>query len=189
MNRHHRIIEIPMIEPINVDQQATVRTACRHYLDIAGQHFQQAFDDIDIRFDLRGRNAGMYQRNGRLRCIRFNPWIFARYFDAQLAETVPHEIAHYVTDEVYGMRNIRPHGAEWKSLMQYFGVSPRRTFDCDLSGIPQRQYRRYAYRCDCREHALTAIRHNRVLRGTMRYFCRQCGGCLVPMEQEVSVLA
>lgn len=134
---------------------------------------------IDIRFDLNGRAAGMYRvRQGR-RCIRYNPYIFARYFDEGLAETVPHEVAHYATDVLYGLGNIRPHGAEWQGLMRALGVIPRATACYDLTGIPVRRQRRFSYRCSCTTHHLSTRRHNRIHRDSAAYVCRRCKAPLV----------
>ncbi len=74
------------------------------------------------------------------------------------------------------MRRVRPHGKEWLALMQEFGADPAVTSNFDLTGIPQRRQRRFAYRCDCRSHALSSRRHYTVLRGKGRYHCVKCKG-------------
>lgn len=162
------------ILPIDEAQRERVIAATREHIRRAAEHFGRRFADIPVLFDLKGRNAGMYRVRGRQRCIRYNPWLFAKFFDDNLATTVPHEVAHYISDQLYGLRNIRPHGKEWQALMQLFGVEPRRTCDYDLEGIPQRRQRRHAYRCACREHQLTTVRHRRIQLGRAQYLCRSC---------------
>lgn len=120
----------------------------------------------------------MYRvRNGE-RVIRYNPFIFAKYFNDNLAQTVPHEVAHYIADMVYGFRNIRPHGQEWKEIMRFFGADTRATSQYDLDGVPMRKFRQFHYQCRCRQHTLTSRRHNRIERNQALYFCNRCGGRL-----------
>jgi len=167
-----------LISVRNIDQRLVVeQTACR--IQQASELFGREFAEIPVLFDLRGRAAGMYRVQSGERVIRYNPFIFERYFEDNLAQTVPHEVAHYVADVVYGLRNIRPHGQEWKRIMQFFGADTRATSQYDLDGLPMRKYRQFRYRCQCRQHELTSRRHNRIERNQARYFCKQCGGRLV----------
>jgi SprT protein len=138
-----------------------------------------AHQPIPVFFDLRGRAAGMYRVARREAIIRYNPYIFARYFEHGLQATVPHEVAHYITDRLYGLAHVRPHGKEWRGVMQALGAEPRATARFDLHGIPLRRQRRFAYRCDCSTHQLSTCRHKRIATGAMRYHCRSCGGELV----------
>lgn len=160
---------------INNEQQAQVVRETARYIQLAETLLSRKFDDIPVLFNLRGRAAGMYKVTRQERFIRYNPWIFARYYAENLAVTVPHEVAHYITDQVHGLRNVRPHGAEWRELMRMFGADASRTALFDLEGLPQRTYRKYAYRCDCNTHQLTSRRHNRIVRDRARYYCRHCG--------------
>ena len=141
--------------------------------------FRLGHRPIPVLFDLRGRAAGMYRVVRREAVIRYNPYIFARYFEHGLHTTVPHEVAHYITDRLYGLAHVRPHGREWRGVMQALGAEPRATTRFDLSGIPLRRQRRFAYRCDCTTYQLSTCRHNRIATGTVRYHCRSCGGELV----------
>ena len=168
-----------MIQPIGTDLQQRVRDATLRHVDRAGALFDRRFDPVPVLFDLRGTAAGMFKAHGRRRWIRYNPWIFAKYFEENLRDTVPHEVAHYIVHELYGRRRVRPHGPEWQALMALFGADPEVTFKLDLEGVPRRRQATHAYRCDCREHQVSTTRHNRVLRGTGRYHCRYCDGELV----------
>lgn len=149
------------------------------YIQIAEGHFGQVFERIPVLFDLSGRSAGMFRVHGRQRAIRYNPWIFAKYYRENLESTVPHEVAHYIVHEMFPQRGIKPHGPEWRELMGHFEADPGVTFDLDLSGVPQRRQRSHPYRCGCRVHLLSTTRHNRVQRGTGEYQCTRCGGPLV----------
>ncbi len=165
--------------PIGERQRRQVCAATEDCLRRAAGICRIEFPAIDIRFDLSGRAAGMYRvRQGR-RCIRYNPYILARYFDEGLAETVPHEVAHYATDVLYGLGNIRPHGAEWQDLMCALGAPPRAAARYDLTGIPVRRQRRFSYHCSCSTHQLSTRRHNRIHRERAAYVCRRCKAPLV----------
>ena len=81
-----------MIEPISEQQKKHVIIATADRISLAGRLFGRDFEQIDVDFDLKGRCAGMYQVRGRLRRIRFNPWLFAKYFDESVSDTVTHEV-------------------------------------------------------------------------------------------------
>lgn len=128
----------------------------------------------EIRFDLRGQAAGQFRIDvSGLAVIRYNPTLLARHEHEFLAQTVPHEVAHYLTFLHFG-RGVRPHGEEWRQIMLELGADPRRCHTFDTSGTVTRRVRRYAYHCECSDHALSSIRHHRVLRGAS-YLCKRCG--------------
>ena len=171
-----------IVAPIGISQQKRVVEATADYVELAQQLFGADFSQITVRFDLKGKSAGMYRVQNGEKLIRYNPYLFAKYFDDNLAVTVPHEVAHYITDRVYGLQNIRPHGKEWRALMAEFGADASRTCNYDMQGVPQRVYQRFPYQCSCSGHELTARRHNQIKRGEKVYFCRKCRSPLVPKD-------
>ena len=168
-----------MIEPIGAPKRQEVLERTEFFVERAQQIFTRRFKRIPVHFDLSGTSAGMFKLEGKRGQIRYNPWIFAKYFDENLHDTVPHEVAHYIVHAVYGERRIKPHGLEWRYVMQEFGIDPAVTFDLDLDGVPQRRQRTHLYHCGCREHELSSTRHNRVQRRRGQYQCQVCGGLLV----------
>lgn len=171
-----------LVDPIGFSQQKAVVDATNAYIEQARSIFKTDFGNIAVRFDLTGKAAGMYRVQGGESVIRYNAHLFAKYFDDNLTVTIPHEVAHYITDRIYGLRKIRPHGKEWKALMAEFGADNSRTCNYNLEGIPRRSYRRFPYRCGCTDHELTSRRHKQIQQGKMQYFCRQCGSSLTPQE-------
>jgi len=167
------------VKPINQSRQRQVVAATTACILRAEQLFERDFLLPHIRFDLSGRIAGMYRLRHQQHEIRYNPYLFEKYFDDNLANTVPHEVAHYLVAEMYGWRNIRPHGTQWQAVMLRLGVAPQVTCRYDLSDIPQRRQRRFSYVCNCTTHRLSTVRHNRVQGGTGKYLCRQCREPLV----------
>jgi len=166
-------------ESINGTQRSEVLLATQDCVVRASGLFEHDFVAPPVRFDLSGRAAGQYRVLGGDATIRYNPLIFARYFADNLNETVPHEVAHFVVDQLWGLRRVRAHGAEWQSVVRALGAEPRATARYDLTGLPVRRQRRFDYRCACRTHELTTCRHRRVQRGDARYHCRYCGQPLV----------
>ncbi len=163
------------ILPINAMQQKNVITLVDNYIECATNLFQKKFPPINVLFDLKGRAAGMYKIDKGSKKIRFNPYHFAKHPEENFTETIPHEVAHYIIDQLYGIRNVRPHGKEWQSLMLKFGVEPKRTFSYSLDGIPTRTHKRHTYTCGCMQFEITTRRHNMIQQGKAKYSCRQCG--------------
>jgi SprT protein len=166
-------------QPLDPARCRQVVEATHAWIARAAELGGRRMPSVSIRFDLRGRSFGQYRRTARGREIRFNPWAFAADFDHHLAQTVPHEVAHLAVDVMY-RRRVRPHGAEWRAMMQAFGVAATVTCDRPLGDTPLRRQSRYAYGCSCRRHLLSATRHNRARRGAV-YYCRQCRQPLVAL--------
>ncbi len=161
-----------LIQPINSSQKNAVIERTHYFIDEAQKIFDRKFDPIDVSFDLKGRIAGMYRARKHERVIRYNPYIFAKYFDDNLAATVPHEVAHYVTNIMF--KRARPHGKEWQEVMQLFDADASRTCDYDLEGIPVKNVQRHTYHCLCMTHELSSQRHNKIMKNKARYFCKKC---------------
>ena len=170
------------IKPIDKNQQQQVCDATSDCLKRVETVFQIKLEPVTVTFDLTGRSAGMYRVQRGKRTIRYNPYLFAKYFDDNLATTVPHEVAHYAADMLYGFQHIRPHGAEWQAIMRALGVEPHATGRYDLTGIPVRRQQRFSYYCRCSTHQLSASRHYKVCRKKAAYFCNRCGERIVRSE-------
>lgn len=172
-----------LIEPIDNQQQLRIIDEVERYLSLAGIIHNVTFASIDVRFDLKGKAAGMYRvkqvgHNSYQRVLRFNPWLFAKYPEDSWQNTVPHEVAHYIVDCLYGFANVRPHGQEWRVVMECLGAQPLVTANYDLEGIPIKQMKRYAYRCGCREVLVSSQRHRKIQASDAIYRCRDCGHIL-----------
>ena len=165
-----------MFTPINEAQKNLVIDKTEYFLHQASEIYQRNLEPIVVDFDLKGRVAGMYRRKQNQRVIRYNPYLFAKYFEDSLTSTVPHEVAHYVTDMIFtgGRYQPRPHGKEWQEVMQAFGADASRTCDYDLEGIPTRVHQRHGYQCACMTHEIASRRHSKILRKKARYYCKKC---------------
>ncbi len=170
-----------IIQPLSASQQQRVIEQTHKYIKQASDLFNMKNRPVDIVFNLKGRAAGMYKVSGsnslfrkEKREIRYNPYIFSKYFDDNFNTTIPHEVAHYVSDLIYGLKNIKPHGKEWKTVMQAFSADASVTANYDLSGIPVKKQSLFTYSCNCREHQLSTIRHNRITKRRFKYSCKYC---------------
>lgn len=165
--------QIPMTDD---SLQSKVVTLTRRLIEQAETGFQVSIPAPVLRFDLTGRAAGMvvFYPSGAL--IRFNQKMLVENGQPFLEQTVPHEVAHLVARTLHGT-HIRPHGPEWKSIMAFFGALPHRCHNFITASSQRRHMRYFHYRCDCREHRLSAVRHNRCRSG-VTYLCRLCGSPL-----------
>lgn len=174
-----------IVTPINNTLQQSIIAEVERYIQLAECSYHKKIAMLDVHFDLKGKAAGMYsvklsKYNGVVnRRIRFNPWLFAKYFDDSWQNTIAHEVAHYVTDCLFGLSTIRPHGKEWQQVMVGFGVTPKIYANYNLDGIPLRRMVRYQYRCQCRKIMLSSQRHKKIVSGLQRYRCRDCGSELM----------
>jgi len=170
---------IDVVQPIGNAERIRVREATESCIRHAEEIFNRRYARVPVLFDLQGSTAGMFKIVGKRSVIRYNPWIFAKYFDENLHGTVPHEVAHLIVHETYPRRGVKPHGPEWRDLMFRFGAAPQVTFDRDLEGVPQRSQKTHRYHCGCQLHEVSTTRHNRVQRRRMQYQCLTCDGTLV----------
>lgn len=167
------------VQPIGSARRSEVLDRTEMFMRQAEAIFSRRFERVPVLFDLKGRATGMFKILGKQCFIRYNPWIFSKYYEENLRDTVPHEVAHYIVHEVYPRRGTKPHGWQWRELMARFGADAGVTFDRDLDGVPQRSQRSHRYFCGCQVHEVSTTRHNRVQRRRVRYHCCTCDGLLV----------
>ena len=113
--------------------------------------------------------------------VSFNTTLLRENVASMLTETVAHEVAHLVVAHAFkqARKRPRPHGREWQYVMRtLFGVEPARTHCYDMSNCNVRRQRRWIYRCDCREHAITTVLHKKIASGRSTYRCACCKGQL-----------
>jgi len=80
---------------------------------------------------------------------------------------------------MYGLKNIRPHGKEWKHIMRELGAEPTVRSNYDLSGVPQRKTAGFIYNCLCQQVTFSKQRHSKVQSGRGKYACKKCNGELI----------
>lgn len=111
--------------------------------------------------------------------IRLNPILYQENEKVFLREVIPHELAHLVayqlSKEGVFKRKIRPHGKEWRLIMEeVFSLPANVNHTLKTHHLMKEAY---LYACQCRQHYLSKIRHLRTLKGRV-YLCQQCKGTL-----------
>jgi SprT protein len=136
---------------------------------ILEKHFGVKLSRPTVRYDLEGHVAGyaLIRENA----IRLNLHLISTHRDDMINNTLPHEIAHIVTYQIYP--SATAHGRHWASVMWVLGLPADRchTYETKAARVRKREYH---YECGCPEgHLVTKTIHNRIQQGRM-YTCRKC---------------
>ena len=148
---------------VTAEMKAKVDAKLRECIAIANKRYNIDLKFPTVVYQKRGTTAGT--ANYRTWTIDINPVLLVENFDDMLADTVPHEMAHLITDTVYpeahesgpmqrtrrgwkrGKRSV--HGSEWQSVMRVLGVNPSRTHSYDTTNARVREKVSYDYKCNC----------------------------------------
>ena len=151
--------------------------------DIAAKRFGQSFPMPTVVFKKRGTTAGTAAY--RSWTLDFNEQIMDDNTEEFIRQTVAHECAHLIDQQVYnsltpkydswGRRKKRqPHGPNWKRCMAVLGVPADRTHSMDVSNAARKSVS-FQYHCKgCgKTLPLGKIRHNKQRTGKANYsHCR-----------------
>ncbi|BDM65760.1 protein SprT [Shewanella sp. NFH-SH190041] len=150
--------------------QAQLLSRVEQCYNLAEHKLARAFPRPVISFKLRGKSAGTAHL--QLNKLRFNPVLLRENPYAFLSDVVPHEICHLLCFQLYGHRNIKPHGPQWQALMQQiYAVTPKATHQFNTASV---QGRTFPYQCGCGRVELSVRRHNKIIRQQASYHCRIC---------------
>lgn len=130
------------------------------------------FSRPKIVFKQIGRTAGYAKCMPRT--IILNPDFCKNgHLNDMLEDILPHELAHIISVDRWGIILGRGHKTAWKNTMTILGVEPKRCHSMNLTGVKTRKRKYFTYRCNCRTHEVSSIAHNRIKRGAV-YTCRFC---------------
>lgn len=176
---------------ISFELKQRIANEVQRYIEIANNIYKPASPLMmpTISYKLRSKsNAGMaHTPKWRL---RFNPLFLERNVEHFIARTVPHEVAHLVTDKLFYMKHGKyprghgmVHGAGWRSVMRTFGVPHHEITRChsynseEIKQIlgPSHDRRRNLFSCpSCgKETKFGDAVHKRIMQG-FHYFTRCC---------------
>lgn len=142
---------------------------------------------VKIEYSLNSaRSLGTHQKIGPIHVIKLNPALLNELKQAYVDEVVVHEFCHGCVTEFVGYfrngKRVMPHGPEFKQFCRMFGIVGKSTTNIAKNSKAMkksgRNVSRYPYVCDCMEHQLTTIRHNKIKRGDATYTCKRCGAKL-----------
>ena len=159
---------------LTLEQRIAVNERVDNLIDMGNAHFGTDCNVPHVRFDKRGTCGGT--ANYSKMELNFNAGLMVDNWDEYMNQIIPHEVAHIIKTHIYGYGKGRnsAHGANWKRVMRAFGVEPDRCHNMDVSKVKQYKapLKKYIYVCQCgcdKEVILSAVRHNRMVRGTHNY--------------------
>lgn len=125
----------------------------------------------EISYNLKSiRVSGRYINS--IKTLVFNPLFINQNPENYILQTVPHEVAHYITRVINPFA--KSHGNDWKRVMRFLGVEPKRCWDSneyDSSEIKKSKGikdTKYSYKCLCKVHLVSKIIHGKMQRGQIR---------------------
>ena len=149
-------------------------------LEKAEKIYKRKFDEITTVFNLKGKTAGMFcfkkftTVTSSMK-FRFNVEMAKLNTKKSTKDTVVHEVGHYIARVLANGDYIKPHGKEWKTVMNKLGGNPKR---CHSLKIAPSSRKSFSYKCDCMTHEVSTCIHNKILRGQKRV-CKKCNQQLV----------
>lgn len=153
-------------------------------------HFTNVVNDVfptlnfpipEVEFYHKRKAAGLAWR--KIHKVAFNTIIAQENID-KFDETIIHELSHRVTVMMHGT-TVKPHGDEFQKINSMLGGRESRCNNYSLENVPHRTRkveRQFEYTCGCKTFKLTAVRHNRILKG-QTYRCNDCHNTLIPVGQ------
>jgi SprT protein len=154
---------------VSAEVKARVEAKLKECITIAEEHFGRTFKYPNVVYKKRGTTAGTAYYAGYE--LDFNSVLLMENEEAFLQRTVPHEMAHLITDQVYP--SATTHGKEWKSVMVLLGAEPSRCHSYDTSNSAHKQ-QRHIYQCVAcdKQYRLSTTRHNRLKKRAGTYVCK-----------------
>lgn len=114
--------------------------------------------------------------------IRLHKKLLESFKEIYIDDVLTHELAHAVQMELY--LKSKPHSNEWKSILQTLSgkkYSTKNKIDYNLENVVKR--RRFIYVCECMEHFISTILHNKIQYKKNQYRCKKCKSNLVFKEE------
>lgn len=152
---------------VSLEVKDQVRSKLLSCIDIANEHYGVDITMPRIEYKLTGTTAGT--ANHSTNVVDFNPILLMNNVEAYMKRTVPHEMAHLITDLIDPKAHMSfmgskrsPHGSTWKSVMGVLGADPSRCHQYDTSQV-ERKSSQYEYICEgCGDTLMMGVkRHNK----------------------------
>lgn len=133
----------------------------------------------------------------REKTLMFNPILAMENEDDFITQTVPHEVAHWIDQAVYGISYKRTnrgkvrwilHGPNWKYIMErVYKIPADVTHSYDVTNTRGRVVARdFIYTCPCNtKFEITTSIHNKMRKGQVR-ICGKCKGHLKLVETKTA---
>ena len=156
---------------------------------LAQSIYKQPFDIPTLEYRQMGRMAG---RAWFLAWkIEINPdFLKNGHLEEMINQTLPHELAHLISQKVYGRIIGGGHGRVWKSVMIRLGLRPDRCHDYSLEGVKTRRKAKFAAKCPtCGEQFDITAKRVEQIRAGLKIFhnspvCRRVKKCLELVDNQ-----
>lgn len=150
--------------------------AMKLFLENLGNHIPEKYKgslDCPLRVILSKslRTSGGNAKQGMF--ITLNYRLFKQNPD-DLEWVYVHELAHIICQRFF--HSERGHGRWWQAVNRSMGFEPQRTHNLNVEGLSGNR-REFRYYCGCTVHTVSAIKHNRMMKGQGRR-CKSCKGSL-----------
>lgn len=133
---------------------------------IAERELRIVVERPNITYRIRGSSAGYAEY--ATRTIDLNMIYLRDNADAYIANSVPHELAHLIVQDIHGNVPFQ-HGREWQALMQMFDAKVEITHRYDTA----KTVKTYQWNCGCMSHQLSYYQHTQARKGKA-YECNKC---------------
>lgn len=136
----------PVIQLLTPELRKKIEVKIRECLEIAEKRYEQKFEMPEVRYDIKNTDGGTATFQQWL--IRLNLILCFENESHFIATTVPHEVAHLVARRVYHAKiaatgkKMRPHGPEWKEVMELFKLPAKVTHSYDVTSIARKPRRK-----------------------------------------------
>lgn len=143
---------------------ADFTTLVKLCIQIAVDEYGEFDAPIEIRYDLRGKAAGMAgwerKRGAKVYYLRFNREAINNYWDDQVKQTVPHEVAHLVA-WAHPRLGAENHNWQWSMIDRKLGGTGERCHRMKLT--PGRKVTRYLYLTNRGREVSIGPKHHKAL--------------------------
>jgi len=143
-------------------QQQQIIEKCKQVVEKVRILYNMDLSNVLVRFDLKGRSAGMASRRSSTYYVRFNADMLTRdAFSHVINDTVPHEYAHIVC---FMNPNLgRNHDAGWARVCEQLGGSGAR---CHKEEVVFGKGTTYEYTATCGNKVrVSQVMHSRIQAG------------------------
>ena len=164
-----------------MENKDRIETTVEALLNKAGA--EHLYSNLTIKYNMRGKSAGQFQYKNNSYILRFNMGILETNGWEKYENTVTHEVAHLINYYRNGSykngKRVFPHGREFKNIMGELGAVANTTHDYALPESVKKS-NTFTYECNCQEHELGKIRHERMQKGVYKgkkysLSCKKCG--------------
>lgn len=136
----------PVVQLLTPELRKKIEVKIQECLTIAEARYEQKFEMPEVRYDIKNTDGGTATFQQWL--IRLNLILCFENEAHFIATTVPHEVAHLIARRVYHAKiaatgkKMRPHGPEWKEVMDLFKVPAKVTHSYDCTSIAKKPRRK-----------------------------------------------